>query len=265
MSSIAISSIVFTCVFGGAMFGIFIRATLPQNHLSADSKDFVKLGMGLVATLCALVLGLLIASAKGSYDAQSNELTQMSAQVVLLDRVLAHYGPETKERRDLLRVSVVRILDQTPKLTKIVVSQKTSMTSNGMETDVACCAYCNQRVCPRFNTILTAWACSERCLSSFGESSCHEFTYLRVVGLRRDPAYPGVVHTLQGTDSCFQCPATRRSYASGQIGQVLMIAVLPKIADRASPTDGFAVTRSLEAPFASARPSGTRFSTTPHA
>jgi hypothetical protein len=68
--------------------------------------------MGIVATLSALVLGLLIASAKGSYDAQSTELTQMSAKVILLDRLLAHYGPETKETRDLLRSSVARILDQ---------------------------------------------------------------------------------------------------------------------------------------------------------
>jgi hypothetical protein len=68
--------------------------------------------MGIVATLSALVLGLLIASAKSSYDAQSAELTQMSAMVILLDRLLAHYGPETKESRDLLRASAVRILDQ---------------------------------------------------------------------------------------------------------------------------------------------------------
>jgi hypothetical protein len=68
--------------------------------------------MGIVATLSALVLGLLIASAKGSYDAQSTQLTQMSAKVILLDRLLAHYGPETKETRDLLRSSVARILDQ---------------------------------------------------------------------------------------------------------------------------------------------------------
>ena len=113
MSSIAISSIVFACVFGGAILGMSIRAILPQHHLSSDSKDVVKLGMGIVATLSALVLGLLIASAKGSYDAQSSELTQMSAKVVLVDRVLAHYGPETKETRDLLRGSVARILDQT--------------------------------------------------------------------------------------------------------------------------------------------------------
>jgi hypothetical protein len=112
MSSIAVSSIVFACLFGGAILGMSIRAILPQPHLSSESKDVVKLGMGLVGTLSALVLGLLIASAKGSYDAQSSELTQMSAKVVVLDRVLAHYGPETKEARALSRGSVVRILDQ---------------------------------------------------------------------------------------------------------------------------------------------------------
>lgn len=112
MSSMAISSIVFACVFGGAILGMITRAILPQHHLSSESKDVVKLGMGIVATLSALVLGLLIASAKGSYDAQSAELTQMSAKVILLDRLLAHYGPETKETRDLLRASAARILDQ---------------------------------------------------------------------------------------------------------------------------------------------------------
>jgi hypothetical protein len=69
MSSIAVSSMVFACAFGGAILGMSIRAILPQPHLSSESKDVVKLGMGLVGTLSALVLGLLIASAKGSYDA----------------------------------------------------------------------------------------------------------------------------------------------------------------------------------------------------
>jgi hypothetical protein len=68
--------------------------------------------MGLVATLAALVLGLLIASAKGSYDSQSTAITELSAKGVFLDRVLAHYGPETREARELLRSSVVRVLDQ---------------------------------------------------------------------------------------------------------------------------------------------------------
>jgi Protein of unknown function (DUF4239) len=112
MSSTTISLIVFACVFGGALLGIFLHAVLPQHHLSNESKDIVKLGMGLVGTMAALVLGLLVASAKGSYDTQSAELTQMSANIALLDRVLAVYGPETKEARALLRGAVARILDQ---------------------------------------------------------------------------------------------------------------------------------------------------------
>jgi hypothetical protein len=112
MSATIISLIVFACVFGGALLGIFLHAVLPQHHLSSESKDIVKLGMGLVGTMAALVLGLLVASAKGSYDTQSAELTQMSANIALLDRVLAVYGPETKEARALLRGAVARILDQ---------------------------------------------------------------------------------------------------------------------------------------------------------
>jgi hypothetical protein len=109
MSSITLSLIVFACVFGGALLGILLRTVLPQNHLSADSKDIVKLGMGLVGTMAALVLGLLVASAKGSYDAQIVEVTQGSTNIVLLDRLLVEYGPETKEARALLRNAVVRV------------------------------------------------------------------------------------------------------------------------------------------------------------
>ena len=112
MSPMTVSLIVFACVFGGALFGMFLHATLPEHHLSSDSKDVVKMRMGLVGTMAALVLGLLVASAKGSYDAQGTELTQLSANIALLDRVLAHYGPETKEARDLLRVDVARVIDR---------------------------------------------------------------------------------------------------------------------------------------------------------
>jgi hypothetical protein len=112
MSPLAISCIAFACVFAGGLLGLVLRAALPAHHLSAESKDVVKLGMGLVGTMAALVLGLLVASAKGSYDAQRNELTQMSANLILLDRGLAHYGPETKEMRELLRASVGRVFDQ---------------------------------------------------------------------------------------------------------------------------------------------------------
>jgi len=107
-----ISSIMFACVFGGALLGMMLRASLPEHHLSPETKDLVRLGMGLMATMAALVLGLLIASAKGSYDTQTSGLTQLSADIVFLDRIMAHYGPETKGARDLLHRTVVRALDR---------------------------------------------------------------------------------------------------------------------------------------------------------
>ena len=113
MISFTISLIVFACVFGGALLGMCLHAILPQHHLSNETKDIVKLGMGLVGTMAALVLGLLVASAKSSYDTQSAELTQVAANVASLDRVLDHYGPESKEIRTLLRNAVARVVDQT--------------------------------------------------------------------------------------------------------------------------------------------------------
>ena len=85
----------FACLFGAGLLGVRVRAALPEDHLSTETKDAVKVGMGLVATMAALVLGLLVASTKGAYDTQKNEVTQMAAKTVFLDRVLANYGSES--------------------------------------------------------------------------------------------------------------------------------------------------------------------------
>lgn len=106
MSAASISLIVFGCVFGGALLGLGLRKVLPEPHRSGESKDLVRAGTGLIATISALVLGLLIASAKTAYDTQRNEITEQAAKIALLDRVLAHYGPETKGVRDHLRAAV---------------------------------------------------------------------------------------------------------------------------------------------------------------
>src|SRR6266516_378679 len=98
-----ISWIVFACVFGGALFGMSLRATLPEQHLSVDSKSTLTLVMGLMGTMSALVLGLLIATAQSSFSTRNSEFTKMSANIILLDRVLAHYGSEAKKGRDLLQ------------------------------------------------------------------------------------------------------------------------------------------------------------------
>jgi len=99
-------------VFGGALLGMALRALLPESHASSDSREAVRLGMGLVATTVALVLGLLIASAKGFYDTRNTEMTQAAANVVLLDRILVHYGAEAKDARAVLRDTVASLIER---------------------------------------------------------------------------------------------------------------------------------------------------------
>jgi len=102
-----IAAILFVCLVGVALLGRWVRGYLPENHLSADSRDAVKLAMGLVATMSALVLGLLVSSAKGAYDTERSEVIQMAAKVAFLDRVLTLYGPEATDARSEFRSGVV--------------------------------------------------------------------------------------------------------------------------------------------------------------
>ncbi|MFL9936252.1 hypothetical protein P0D88_46275 [Paraburkholderia sp. RL18-103-BIB-C] len=104
MHHFVIAFIVFCCVFGSAVLGLCLRAILPERHLSEESIGVVKLTTGLIATMAALVLGLLISSAKNSLDTVNGELVHNAANVVQLDRVLARYGPETQEVRGLLKL-----------------------------------------------------------------------------------------------------------------------------------------------------------------
>ena len=110
MSPLAISLMAFGGIFGGMLLGMFLRGVLPEHHLSDQSMGVVRLGTGMIATLAALVIGLLIASAKGSFDTMNNGLVQTGSKIVLLDRIMAQYGPETREARDLLRRGVASVI-----------------------------------------------------------------------------------------------------------------------------------------------------------
>ncbi len=109
MTSFAAALLTFVCCCVSAGFGALLRANLPDHHLDSESKDVMKSVMGIIATMAALVLGLLIASSKTAYDTQSNEIHQLAATVVQLDRVLASYGPETRETRAMLKAGVADV------------------------------------------------------------------------------------------------------------------------------------------------------------
>lgn len=106
MSALATASIVFATVCGGAVLGMVVRAFLPAHHVTDESRDVVRLATGLVATMAALVLGLLVASAKGAYDTQKDGLDKIAANLVLLDSTLSQYGPATADARAILRRTV---------------------------------------------------------------------------------------------------------------------------------------------------------------
>ena len=112
MSPLEISAMVFACVFGGALLGLWLGGILPPHHLNDETKSVVTLGVGLIGTMAALLLGLMVAAAQSSYGARASELTEMAANTILLDRALAHYGPETAEIRLALKAAVAHMIEQ---------------------------------------------------------------------------------------------------------------------------------------------------------
>jgi hypothetical protein len=108
-----VAAIIFACVFAGAIGGMLIHRALPEHQVTKETEDVIRLGTGIIATLSALVIGLLIASAKSSFDTKDTAIRQFSADLILLDRQLIHYGPETKDARDLLRRYIVFATDAT--------------------------------------------------------------------------------------------------------------------------------------------------------
>ena len=103
MTSFEIGLLVFACVFGGALVGMFLGRVLPPHHLGDETKSVVTLASGTLSVLSALVIGLLISYAKGDFDAQTKLVQKFAADLILLDRVMRQYGPETGEARDLLK------------------------------------------------------------------------------------------------------------------------------------------------------------------
>jgi len=113
VSAIVVGSLTLVCTFVGALLGMHIKGMLPPAHVTKESQDVVRLGMGLVATMTALLLGLVTASAKSTFDSQDAVVRSSAANILALDRLLAAYGPETEKARDDLRQVVAYRLETT--------------------------------------------------------------------------------------------------------------------------------------------------------
>ena len=103
MISVTLFALAFLCPLAGTGIGIALRRRLPEHHLSRDSIDVIKLAMGLMATLVALTLGLLIQSASRYRATVETEYRQILASIVHLDEYLQAYGPDAREIREHIR------------------------------------------------------------------------------------------------------------------------------------------------------------------
>jgi len=112
MSALTISLITVALVFSGAVLGMHLRNLLPEGHLGDDVKDVIRLSTGLIGTIAALVLGLLIASAKSSYDASDSQIKQITSKIILLDSLLEQYGPDARSLRVTLRSALGPVADR---------------------------------------------------------------------------------------------------------------------------------------------------------
>ena len=111
MSPIQFAAIAFVCIIASAVGGALLRTRLPEHHVSGDSKDVIKLSIALVATMSALVLALLFASTRTTFERTSGLVSRLTADITELDRVLKHYGPEAQPVRTALRAEIQPMID----------------------------------------------------------------------------------------------------------------------------------------------------------
>ena len=134
MNSFIIGVISAASIFAGALLGMALQRRLPGHHLSKEMQDLVKLSAGTIATLTALVLGLLVSSAKSSFDTINSGIVQGSAKFILLDHALARYGPESKAVREQLKRVVAAGIEMVWPTEKTGVAALTALErANGIE------------------------------------------------------------------------------------------------------------------------------------
>ena len=112
MSAPLTAFVILVCMLGGMALGSYLRLVLPDDHTRADSKDILMTSAGMMATLIALIIGLLVTSAKGNYDNTTLGITQTGAKIITIDYYLSNYGPDAKSERELVRQATASAIER---------------------------------------------------------------------------------------------------------------------------------------------------------
>lgn len=134
MTSLGIAFTTLACMLGGMSFGLLLHYVLPEHHRQDESKDVMKTAAGMMATLVALIIGLLVSSAKSSFDSTSATITQGGAKIITLDRILSRFGPEAASVREHLRHVVESGIERIwPSDTTQRADMRAAIAATGME------------------------------------------------------------------------------------------------------------------------------------
>src|SRR6516162_1592951 len=111
MTPIFASLLVVACIFAGGLVGLSLNRVLRPSHLTKETQDVVRLSIGMISVLASLVLGLLIATAKSSYDTTADAVRNYAAELALLNETLRDFGGDASASRDILRQYTERLRD----------------------------------------------------------------------------------------------------------------------------------------------------------
>jgi hypothetical protein len=113
VTPLLLTLLVAVCTFGGALLGLWLRSVLPPHHLNDESRDIVRISIGLIVTMTGLILGLVVSSAKSTFDTANDSVQQSATDLLTLDRALRLYGDETLEIRRSIRDTLDEVLTAT--------------------------------------------------------------------------------------------------------------------------------------------------------
>lgn len=100
MNTLLVAFLAFAAVAGAGLLGLALH--LNEERRSDESKGAITFAQSALATLAALVLGLLVSGANDHHRAQTARVTQLVSGVLILERQLLDFGPQTEPARAAL-------------------------------------------------------------------------------------------------------------------------------------------------------------------
>ena len=99
MSEYVVAVLAFLSMMGAALLGLFSETKLPTEHLQGDTHRVVRRVANLFVVMTSLVLGLMMNSARDTFETNNRDIRTLATELILLDRTMRALGPEADDAR----------------------------------------------------------------------------------------------------------------------------------------------------------------------